>query len=243
MSTISGPNVGGASPDVEKDGVVPRVVADESLGSHDESPGSHDPEEAERDRNLSGVSDISSESMSREPLITGPKTPPPPSRETTPSSGPAAGVSDISSDNMESCSVTHSADVSISGTIAEAESSGTPCSSEEVGEGVATPTGPPTAGHYDVVEGGVAEPASTVGDADSKEEGGWGVGGDGESFVGGAGGIGSQATPPEMEYEGAVPRRPPPLESLTGGVVAPPSPPSTQGTPSKTPGKRKVSYV
>ena len=199
--------------DVGKGGGPPREPADDS--------GSHDLEEG----NLSGVSDISSGSMNREPIspepsgFTGPKTPPPLSGETTPSSGPA-GVSDISSDNVES----HSADVSIGETSMDAEGGATPLETVSPdNRGVASPE-----------EGCVASRGSP------EEESGIG-----EERDEGEGPYVKIPPPPLMsifpseELEGV--RRPPPLESLmAGGVVAPPSPPSAQGTPSKTPGKRKV---
>lgn len=78
---------------------------------------SHDQDE---EPNLSGVSDISMESVSRgpaTPITTGPQTPPTP-EETTPPSN-QAGVSDISSDTVGS---THSADVSIAERDAELKS-------------------------------------------------------------------------------------------------------------------------
>lgn len=258
------PDVGGASPaDVEKQGATD--VADDSVRSHDLS---HDLEE-EEDGNLSGVSDISSGSMNREPIspepsgITGPQTPPPPSGETTPSSGPA-GVSDISSDNMES----HSADVSETSMDPEGGAE----SVSPGNEGVRMDEGGVTAHSTDgglVADGGVPGASTTANDSNE------GAGGMPEITEGGRREVGGPAMrrtgdedegyreavvvrgpppplvsmfPPE-EMESELMRRPPPLEPLmAGGMVAPPSlmtgpppsPPSAQGTPSKTPGKRKV---
>lgn len=219
-------DVGGASPAVQE------VV--KGGGPPQDDSGSHDLEEG----NLSGVSDISSGSMNREPIspepsgITGPKTPPPLSGETTPSSGPA-GVSDISSDNVES----HSADVSINETSLDAERGATPPQG-----GVA----PDSKGARDVAspqtrntdEGGVA---SGGGHEEESGEGGWEKDEGEGPYVKGPPPPLMSILPPE-ELEGV--KKPPPLESLmAGGVVAPPSPPSAQGTPSKTPGKRKVRCI
>ena len=198
-----------AAPDAEKDEPAKEVGV--------VFPGSHDPKEEEEElANLSGVSDISSESMSRElmspaPAFTGPQTPPPVSGETTPASGPA-GVSDISSDNME----TNSADVSISETSMETE------------------THPITDGAASELEGGVANPRRTesVMEGPGVEAGG-GREGVAESDVGVATSEGSSRPLPEVVQPD------PSVEEPVGG--APPSPQSTQCTPSKTPGKRKVS--
>lgn len=209
-----------AALDTERDGVSP--ADGQPLESHD--PGG--------DGNLSGVSDISSESMNGEPLaVTGPKTPPPPSHETTPSSDPAARVSDISSDNMEPYSP-------IDDGISETNdgSPEAPGNSGVGSEGVVVPTGCLTAEAGDLSQGKGVVPWDAVDRTDdSRVQTDEGSTDGAEGYVGGAG---SQVTPPEvMEYEGIVPQRPPPLDSLAGGVVPPPSPPST---PSKTPGKRKV---
>lgn len=178
------------------------------------------PSEAlEGEGDLSGVSDISSEFMNREPSpsITGPQTPPPPS-ETTPSSCPA-GVSDISSDNMEMDSFTHSADVSISETSMDVESEP---GSEGPRVGVAG-----EAGSMDEAGGNVSV------------EGEGAVSSDGEArddFCGSECNVQTR-TPESTPGEGVATGRPPPLDSLG---VAPLSPLSAQATPSRTPGKRKV---
>jgi hypothetical protein len=239
--------VGGVLPPVCDVPTVVGAPADDSLGSCDPE------EEEEEDRNLSGVSDISSGSINRELVspghagFTGPKTPPPLSGETTPSSGPA-GVSDISSDNIEP----HSADVSISETSLDADGGPALGSRMEMDMGgVAASSVPQVFG---------ADGEGTLAGEDGKfalVERGMEMSGGGGGRETGAEDEGSDAgvisvLPPPLfpvlpldggvESEGGVALRRPPLESLMGGgVAAPPSPPSAQGTPSKTPGKRKVS--
>ena len=164
--------------------------------------------------NVSGVSDISSDLTSKgdeTPPTTGPQTPPPPSGEATPTSIPA-GVSDISSDNMDMASpASQSADI---GTL---EGRGQQQVMETESELVA---GGGVEGACPEVK---VEPVPLI----SEPSGG-------------------------VVLDDVTAARPPPLDSLSGGVAAPPSPlpipvpksePSTQATPSKTPGKRKVLYV
>lgn len=224
--------VGGVSPascDVERDGMQPASVMQRSPDqSHDES---HDMEEG---GNLSGVSDISSESMIRDsaPTATGPQTPPLPSEATPTTLG--AGVSDISSDNMEAVSLQDSADISISEDQNNADTSDasleqnsvTPAPLKSLGEGVSIPAARESV--LMEVEGAGSEGRclgmETEGDTSLAMT-------SSEEIL--------DSNPSLSADSGSVVGRPPPLDAL-GSTLAPPSPLSTQTTPSKTPGKRKV---
>ncbi len=175
--------------------------------------GSRDQGEREGEElNLSGVSDISMDSVSRgpaTPTTTGPQTPPTPD-EIMPPNNPT-GVSDISSDTVGS---SRSADVSMTEGDAEMKSADTSTSSVAV----ATPPSPAPQG--DAREGETEEQGSAERDGVTSSDPVCVEGVAGEEMVG----------------RGV---RPPPLDSL-GPFLAPSSPLSNQLTPSKTPGKRKV---
>ena len=156
---------------------------------------SHDQDDA----NLSGVSDISLDSISRPPPGMGGSKSPIPDSQAPPTSGIPAGMSDISSDNMEESSVSPAHD--------EAEQK--PAHQSELS------SNPATRGE---------ENSKRVLTSDSLQE--------------------PQAMNTEEAECSSLPGGV--LDDVTGGRlldpvgVAPLSPLSSQATPTKTPGKRKV---
>lgn len=205
--------VGGAPEyNVEKDGISSqhKEEAGECLDSCEG--------DEESSRNVSGVSDISSDLLSKRESaspITGPQTPSPLSGEVTPISN-RTGVSDISSDNMDVVSPSHSADVNTPETRDDS------CNEASVG------------GSVDMSDEQIRSTEFTSSrPVEEGEESGQSTGINAEVAVM----VTSEPSALEdVVYGGGT--RPPPLEGLgTGGALAPSSP---QATSSRTPGKRKV---